>query len=588
MAEGRGGEVQVFDIASCPVESVVVFLDRAEVCRTIDTKVKAGENEVVLRNVSSAADGDSIRVEGQGVATISEVSFQKKHVTVDEVVEKNLPATEGSQQEEAKLKAELKQAEERLGVLKGELNRLMTQQSVLDSFGDQLIQQAGQEGVISLGESETLQGLSRYLELYEKRTEEVDDRKLDLEAEIRIVESKISTLQTNLRERFDKGQKKSTSLTKMERQISILLDAEKEGDVHLIVYYVVLHASWSPKYDVRTFVKDGRMQVHYFGVIKQSTDEDWKDARISLSTAVPSVGGTPPTITASTLSFPRYGRFNYNAKNSKSRGMGSFRKKKRPRAVAQFAGGGAPGEAQFGQYGMDSCSESEGEMTRPSAEVQSGAFTTTFDIEKTATIPADNTGHKVQVAILEFKPSFSYESVPKVSARAFLKANVKNDSPYALLAGPSNIFLEGNFVAKSSLPAISPLEQFECSLGVDPSVRITYKPVQRFREQSGLMSKTTKFKYSQVIQIKNTQQEPVTIKVIDQLPLSTEEKIKVLLIAPELRKPERGKQLPPDAYPRMNQSNNIEWQVRIAGGKGEELQLRYTVEFPSESRIDGL
>ena len=56
----RQGDL-VFDIATCPVESVVVFLDRAEVCRTIDAKVKQGDNEVVLRNVTSAADSDSIR-----------------------------------------------------------------------------------------------------------------------------------------------------------------------------------------------------------------------------------------------------------------------------------------------------------------------------------------------------------------------------------------------------------------------------------------------------------------------------------------------------------------------------------------------
>ena len=78
--------------------------------------------------------------------------------------------------------------------------------------------------------------------------------------------------------------------------------------------------------------------------------------------------------------------------------------------------------------------------------------------------------------------------------------------------------------------AVSPQEEFECSLGVDPSVRITYKPVQKFRDHGGFMSKTTVFKYRQVIDIKNTQPESITIKVSDQLPLSTEEKIKVGLV----------------------------------------------------------
>lgn len=64
--------------------------------------------------------------------------------------------------------------------------------------------------------------------------------------------------------------------------------------------------------------------------------------------------------------------------------------------------------------------------------------------------------------------------------------------------------------------------------------------------------------------------------------------MQVQLLAPELQKPERGKPLPPDAYPRLNSSNNVEWLVHIAPGKSEELLLRYSVEFPSGSRIDGL
>ena len=37
-------------------------------------------------------------------------------------------------------------------------------------------------------------------------------------------------------------------------------------------------------------------QLFYFGKIKQSTGEDWNDACLSLSTAMPSVGGTPPEL----------------------------------------------------------------------------------------------------------------------------------------------------------------------------------------------------------------------------------------------------------------------------------------------------
>ena len=71
-----------------------------------------------------------------------------------------------------------------------------------------------------------------------------------------------------------------------------------------------------------------------------------------------------------------------------------------------------------------------------------------FEIARRSSIPSDNVGHKVSVAIIDLKPTFEYECVPKKSNHAYLKAKVKNTSPYALLAGPTNIFLDNNFICK--------------------------------------------------------------------------------------------------------------------------------------------
>lgn len=82
------------------------------------------------------------RVEGQGVATISEVSFQTKHVTagINTLESPTTGGSEGSQQERARIEAELKQVEERITTLNGEIGRLKTQQNVLEGFGGQLVE----------------------------------------------------------------------------------------------------------------------------------------------------------------------------------------------------------------------------------------------------------------------------------------------------------------------------------------------------------------------------------------------------------------------------------------------------------------
>ena len=39
--------------------------------------------------------------------------------------------------------------------------------------------------------------------------------------------------------------------------------------------------------------------------------------------------------------------------------------------------------------------------------------------------------------------------------------------------------MDNNFVCKSSLPNVSPQESFSTSLGVDPSIKVTYHSLQK-------------------------------------------------------------------------------------------------------------
>ena len=129
-------------------------------------------------------------------------------------------------------------------------------------------------------------------------------------------------------------------------------------------------------------------------------------------------------------------------------------------------------------------------MTNPQAQVTEGLASSVFDIAASASIPSDNSSHKVRegdtalpalvnstrrfyiyllskvsIATIDLKPTFEYETVPKLSQHAFLKAKVKNESDYPLLAGPANVFLDQSFVTKTSLKSVSPNEEFSCSLG---------------------------------------------------------------------------------------------------------------------------
>lgn len=110
-----------------------------------------------------------------------------------------------------------------------------------------------------------------------------------------------------------------------------------------------------------------------------------------------------------------------------------------------------------------------------------------------------------------------------------------NDGTYG--PGPGNVFMDGNFVAKSHIPDVSPQETFLCSLGVDPSIRITYHPQKKHASTAGgriISEKTKVTTFRQRITIKHTR--PTTpigsLIVQDQVPLSEDARIIVKVLQP--------------------------------------------------------
>lgn len=72
---------------------------------------------------------------------------------------------------------------------------------------------------------------------------------------------------------------------------------------------------------------------------------------------------------------------------------------------------------------------------------------------------------KVHIASISLKPTFEYDTVPKLAQHAFLRAKVTNNSTYPLLGGPANVFLDKSYVTETTLNSTSPKEEFSCSLG---------------------------------------------------------------------------------------------------------------------------
>jgi len=161
------------------------------------------------------------------------------------------------------------------------------------------------------------------------------------------------------------------------------------------------------------------------------------------------------------------------------------------------------------------------------------AANATFVIPRLATIITGDKPKKVTVAELKLDSKFTHYVVPGLSEKAYLRAQAWNTSDYPLLASQSvSIFFDNSFVAASTMKAVSPGEDFESFLGVDPAVKVEQKPTQKLRDKKGIFSKSNEDRYEVTTVVKNTKKVPLKINIKQALPQPQDKQIKVTMVAP--------------------------------------------------------
>jgi uncharacterized protein (TIGR02231 family) len=237
-----------------------------------------------------------------------------------------------------------------------------------------------------------------------------------------------------------------------------------------------------------------------------------------------------------------------------------------------------------------------------------GIGTAAFTIPRSSSVPSDNKAHKSTVAILNLQAAFIHYAAPAVSSYAYLLAKTTNTSTYALLpSDKANVFLDGNFVATTSLKSYtSPGETFNNFLGVDNSVKIQYHP----SKEGGLtedqkwfaISNSNRRRYDYTTVLHNTRSSPTRVILADVLPSSTNERIKIDLLEPESlhtvsgldtagEVSEEGIALSlldqlgatsDDLVTQNKFTNNIVWLKTLPAGKKVEVKFSYRVTWPAD------
>lgn len=596
-------------ILATKVVAVTVFQDRAEVTREAHIELPAGSHTLVFDQLPDSIEEKSVQVSGKGgQASLTQVKFLTEYF--EQTLDNQMKEWEDQQQSVLDKKRRLQNEHERL---KG-------QQRFLQGMVDRVIKPTkGQRKT-------TPQEWLKMLEYYGQKQTDVDKAMLRVKQQARQVNEALRKLE-----------KEATSIffpaEKAHKKVEVKLTSAEAGKLQLLLSYIVQGASWKPYYDLRVSTETATLELVYKAVIRQYTEEAWEDAALRLSTARPHIGGRQPELHPWRIrdeqAYAKKIRERLQETIEKvSGGVGKVMKKASrkshsayddpayvPKSYPVLPGGMLPpaekerdlnigaqksydtgdfvekdkGKPKHIEEVYDEMFDMDGEsfddiqdnkptpppaINKRGAKVENGGSAIFFEIEGNHTVKNDNTEYQVTILQDTFEAHLQYSAVPKLSAHSYLRARTTNHTNYPLLAGSTNVFLDGNFVSNASVDTIAPSEEFWTFLGIDEGVRVERKFLKKYeKKEGGLFSKKQKnVVYEYLIEAKNFKSRAIELIIKDQLPLSQNNEIKVVLLKPTYT--EDTDEL------KIDKLKEMEWTYKLDAGKSLQIPFEFAVSHP--------
>ncbi|KAF2097558.1 hypothetical protein NA57DRAFT_41280 [Rhizodiscina lignyota] len=290
--------------------------------------------------------------------------------------------------------------------------------------------------------------------------------------------------------------------------------------------------------------------------------------------------------------------------------FGAAKKSKRLASVEQQESEEDIGEAMaFGLFDDGPSGAPRGPPTVgfQEAEWDDNGLTSTYEVPGMRTLAPSSLTRRHKIATLvALNIHLSYVAVPKLRPSAFLRAKIRNpSSSVTLLKGTAGVTLDGSFLGNMILGRVSPGQIFDLPLGVDPAVHVNYPKPSVHRSTRGLISKESAQVFSRSVWLTNTKTVPVELMVLDQVPISEDDRLKVDILQPKglssegdvVRAGSAAKEGASGATASgqgnawgkatatLKKDNQVAWTVTLEKKQACLLKLEYEARMPATERI---
>ncbi|MFM2358624.1 MAG: hypothetical protein RLY16_617 [Bacteroidota bacterium] len=533
--------------------AVVYFGHGAELTHQAKVPVNSNTRQIIINQIATNIDINSLQISvPENVALLSQ-KFQLYTPTVPVVVNPMI-----------------KKWNDSILILNketGRLNNLIDiEQQTLDKTGRLIEITINSTTVKTITSDETLKLINAYTAKIEKSKLAIFKFNEDKAA----VQERIQQFYAKIQE----AQNVPVAPVKTTGQLILQVLCKSSGDIPISLSYFTNYAGFTPMYDVRVNSKTNEIKLVYKASVSQNTGINWKQVKLTLSTANPTWGGVAPLLNAWYLQLyvPQLYSANLNNAPMVSNTIQSYGLTKRDAEVI------AADDVAVNGYSKKSLGLAT-QTIDPSnlanfTTLSESQLNTNFEIDLPYDINSDGEIQSVTIKEEKLKASLKNYAVPKLDRDAYLLAEIADWQNLNLLPGAANIIMDDTYIGKSVIDPNITADTMNLSLGRDKRLAVKRNIVKEFTTTKNNGS-TVKQTFTYELVVKNNKTTKMNLLLKDQYPLSLVKEVEVNLERSDdaMINPETG---------------ILTWKIELAPGESKKVRFSYTVKYPSEKRIANL
>ncbi len=555
------------------ISSVTVFPKLAQVTRTIDIALEAGDHTIVLDHLPLKLLRNSVKVIGKadGKLTINSVDVRKiSPATTDKPVFK---MSEPDRAQLDTLQAQKRMRTEEKTYLALQVTSIKRRRELLMIMPPRFLKRPlladlpksdGQKSKIVI--EVPMLDWPRFLGMIEQADTNLDAKQHKINMRKNQLDLEIVKLDHEISETTKKIKKKQAAFTKVAQEaadktrmsIKVFLSAKLAVRGKLHVQYLINGAGWQPLYDARLSTGTTKIQpallITRNALVKQNTGEDWNNIKLKLSTTRTDQRNAAPRLNQLEVSYQRPGNQNYQPKKIKQ----SMQDRRVPKSAPR--------------------QQLTRTITHAPVKLDRGNYHAQFTLPGKLDIASDGEDKKVTIGIINIKPKLADLVVPEKDNTAYLYAKFNhNKGNAALLPGPVALYRDGMFVGNSALPLVSAGQEHLLGFGPDDAIKVRRETVARKKQKTGFLIQANMEERHYRIIVHNLHQRAIKITVLDRIPHSFIDEITVLTL-PDASKPDR--------LDVGNQKGVLAWDLELAPDAKQTIEHTYRIDWPANRDIN--